>query len=333
VHDFGVNSPLPSILRRSLAGLFCMLVCLANARAQEAAPAPAPDAAPAPAAEAEPPRIGSAETNAALQGIVEKLTAKAQEGKRDAESFKDEMAALEALYQSVKDAKDENLALVLAVKASVYLQVLDDPTSALAELQRIKEGIPGHPMLESVKQMEADVRSEIERREKTAKLVGSAAPELTFTWATREGLAKLSDLKGKVVVLDFWATWCGPCVATFPKIRELAAHYKDKPVEIIGVTSLQGAVMGLEAKPISTEGDPKKEMELLGQYAKKKEMTWTVALSEQEVFNPDYGIQGIPHVVIIDADGKVRHSGLHPGSPLEEKIALIDPLLAEIGKK
>ena len=56
-----------------------------------------------------------------------------------------------------------------------------------------------------------------------------------------------------------------------------------------------------------------------------KEMTWPVAFSKQPVFNPDYGVMGIPDVIIIDGKGIVRHVGLHPAMKLEEKTALSAP--------
>jgi thiol-disulfide isomerase/thioredoxin len=170
-------------------------------------------------------------------------------------------------------------------------------------------------------------------------LVNGPAPELDFTWTTfgGEGAPKrLSDLKGRVVVIDFWATWCGPCVASFPQVRELAARYKDYPVTILGVTSLQGSSTkwenGRPVRPaVDTKGNPDQEYQLMGEFVKALDMTWPVVFSKQEVFNPEYGVKGIPHVVIIDAKGVVRHRGLHPAMDPESKHGKIDALLKEAG--
>ncbi len=162
------------------------------------------------------------------------------------------------------------------------------------------------------------------------ELVGHVAPALDFTWTSSETpLASLADLRGKVVVLDFWATWCSPCVASFPRVRDLKERYADFPVAIVGVTSLQGSHHAPDGTRTDTQGKPELEHELMSGYLSQQEVTWTVAFSEQAVFNPEYGIQGIPHVAILDAEGRVRFRGLHPMERgTEDKI---DALLREAG--
>ncbi len=163
------------------------------------------------------------------------------------------------------------------------------------------------------------------------QLVGHEAPALHFAWTnSKDTLTTLADLKGKVVVLDFWATWCGPCVGSFPKIWEVADHYSGSAVAIVGVTSLQGRHIG-PGGPVDCEGDPEKEYSLMEEYIGQKDINWTIAFSEEEVFNPEYGVSGIPHMVILDAEGKVRFRGLHPAGPFEEKADKIDSLLKEAG--
>ena len=67
----------------------------------------------------------------------------------------------------------------------------------------------------------------------------------------------------------------------------------------------------------------------MNDYIAKMDINWTIAFSEQEVFNPDYGITGIPHMAIVAPDGTLRHVGLHPAMPHDQKLALIDALLEE----
>ncbi|MFO0829820.1 MAG: TlpA disulfide reductase family protein [Phycisphaerales bacterium] len=134
----------------------------------------------------------------------------------------------------------------------------------------------------------------------------SGAQTGTAPWKT------LADLKGKVVVLDFWATWCGPCVGSFPTVKDLRKQFSEKELEIVGVTSLQGFVVSKDHQKIDCKGDAAKEEAELANFLNAMGVTWTVGLSEQDVFNPDFGIQGIPYVAIVDQNGIVRKTNLHP---------------------
>jgi len=99
------------------------------------------------------------------------------------------------------------------------------------------------------------------------------------------------------------------------------------------VTSLQGYVMGLSPPRIDTRNDPRKEMALMADFIKAKDITWSIAFSQEPVFNPEYGVSGIPHMAIIAPDGTVRHTGLHPAMPHAQKVEMIDALLKEFGRK
>lgn len=160
------------------------------------------------------------------------------------------------------------------------------------------------------------------------ELIGSVAPQLNFIWSNRDGWKSLSDLRGKVVVLDFWATWCGPCVASFPNVAELTARYRGLDVEWVGVTSLQGFISGVQGKSsVDCRGDPEKEKRLLAEYIKERALDWPMVMSEESVMNADYGITGIPTLVIIAPDGVVRHKDA--GLDKAQTIRRIDELLVE----
>ncbi|MBX3408040.1 MAG: TlpA family protein disulfide reductase [Phycisphaeraceae bacterium] len=166
------------------------------------------------------------------------------------------------------------------------------------------------------------------------ELVGGRAPALEFLWRSgTDRPGSLADLAGRVVVLDFWATWCGPCIASFPHLRDLRERFRGAPVEIIGVTSLQGWILDPKAKDPAARRirglSPEEELRRLAQWVRDMDMTWTVAVSKQPVFNAEYGVRGLPTVVIIDAAGVVRHAGLSPDD--DQLAARIAALLAEIG--
>ncbi|MFN9077699.1 MAG: TlpA family protein disulfide reductase, partial [bacterium] len=167
------------------------------------------------------------------------------------------------------------------------------------------------------------------------ELVGFAVPSMRFDWVRRvDGTTPwkdLSELKGKVVVLDFWATWCGPCIASFPKLVELRKSYPEDKVEIVGLTSLQGTVAHQKRDPVDCQGDAAKEQAELMTFMKDMGVSWTVALTKEDVFNADFGIRGIPFVAILDQDGKVVKVGIHPDSE-DEIRKTIDELLAKRAK-
>lgn len=189
------------------------------------------------------------------------------------------------------------------------------------------EAKPNERLIASLKRTVSGMESPAGR----GKLVGYPAPEITFKWDSDGKAKKLSDYKGSVVVLDFWATWCGPCIASMPHIRELAAHYKGQKVVILGVTSIQDGFWPMGKPKIDFKGRPDEEIAMYPEYMKTNDITWTIAVADQNVFNPDYGVNGIPHMAIVDATGKLRYRGLHPSAvTLEQKIKMIDPLLKEI---
>jgi thiol-disulfide isomerase/thioredoxin len=79
-----------------------------------------------------------------------------------------------------------------------------------------------------------------DRRAVLDPLQGKPAPASQLTqWSNTEA-ASMADLKGKIVVLDFWATWCGPCIASIPKTNEMAAKYADRGVVVLGVCHPEG---------------------------------------------------------------------------------------------
>ncbi len=152
---------------------------------------------------------------------------------------------------------------------------------------------------------------EVERFGAQAQQPDGGAPDFTGTTLQGEQLS-LADLRGNVVVLDFWATWCGPCRQALPHIEELAREFAGRPVRVIGV-NLDGP-------------DAESQVRAL---VEQEELTFTQLLDSEQAIARSYNVRAIPHIVVIDATGAVRHAqdGFNPETK-DELRALIEQLLA-----
>jgi peroxiredoxin len=133
--------------------------------------------------------------------------------------------------------------------------------------------------------------------------VGDLAPD--WTLADAEGRKhSLSEYRGRVVVLDFWATWCAPCAKVVPRMEKLHRKYGGQGVAVFGVSSWE-------------TGDP------VG-FMKKKGCTYRLLLKGEEVA-PAYGVTILPAVCVVGADGRVVYC--HAGADHKNLDALIEKQL------
>ena len=148
-------------------------------------------------------------------------------------------------------------------------------------------------------------------------LLGRAAPELVGTWLDSQRTEALDEFSGRIVVLDFWAIWCGPCIKSFSQVQSLHdefAHSED--VSVIGVTTWYGYVWDAEKRrAIKAQGSPPPENEKAAQQVELQairnfleihEVTYPQLVASNQLIEV-YGIQGFPTFVVIDQDGKVAN--------------------------
>ena len=283
------------------------------------------------------PALASSHAQAAYAAIKE-VTSDA--GMRQAnmdELLDDGMLLFDAFRKSGKqkeaDAALDDLRTTAAtlVSPSLYFYALDNHIKYLIETNRKPAALELYASsLNAVnkdfttKPAQTEVIQKLKKREKQYQLMGEPAPELEGIdqWLPGTKMS-LSALRGKVVLLDFWATWCAPCFETFPSLKEWRQDYGKDGLVIIGVTRYYGQAEGF---PV----DNASEIEFLKRFQEKHDLDYDLAVAKDQTPQHAFSAMSLPTAVIIDRKGVIRYleSGTNPFR-LEEMRELIIKLLAE----
>lgn len=200
-----------------------------------------------------------------------------------------------AIAQNIDDEEDEKKQAALVKEA----------TDLMTEAKKLAPGAP----VGRGGTIEAFATKEIEGLAAlTALAVGQPAPEVESLLLDGKKV-KLSDYKGKVVLLDIWATWCPPCRAMIPHEREMVAKLKDKPFVLVSVSA-----------------DDKKET--LNAFLEKEAMPWVHWWDNgpQSAVLKKYRVRAFPTLYLIDHSGVIRHKWV--GAPGNDKLdAAVDELV------
>jgi len=258
-------------------------------------------------------RLGAADTAKASEGksvaeelkaLVEKVQTKIGEGKKTEAELAPELKEFDGLLAKHKAEKTDDVARVLLMKAMLYVQVLDDTDKGAALLQQLKTdyseteaGKNADKILESVKK-QAEAKK-IQR----ALVEGARFPDFEEKDLAGKPLS-VANYKGKVVLVDFWATWCGPCVRELPNVLHAYTNYHAKGFEIIG---------------ISLDQDEQK----LKSFIKDKKMTWPQYFDAKGWGNKlagKYGVNSIPATYLLDRQGVIIGKDLR-GEELEQAVS------------
>jgi thiol-disulfide isomerase/thioredoxin len=237
--------------------------------------------------------------------------------------------ALVNLYQETKKPITDAAAILEEVRRLALdeksARLYSDATSRLANLL-----VDGGRKSEAVKMVEdsitqlktyvkdASVRGPVlqslQVKQKQLRIQGEVAPELSIAKWIDQPPVKLSDLRGRVVLLDFWATWCPPCIAAFPHLTEWHEKYKDKGLVILGLTRYYGQAEGQSV-------DEEYEFGFLQRFKKMHRLPYGIAVASNDDNLRNYGVSGIPTAVIIDRHGIIRYVGTGTGGPNEQFVS------------
>jgi thiol-disulfide isomerase/thioredoxin len=141
------------------------------------------------------------------------------------------------------------------------------------------------------------------------RLLGNEAPEISVKeWLVGEPTS-LAELRGRVVLLEFWATWCKPCQEMFPKLNELHQLEGPRGLEIIALTRHYMAYGGTEESKIE-------ERRLMLGMVDQHQVSFRVGIVEDERLQAVFGANGLPTIVLVDRNGIVRYAGPGENDPV-----------------
>jgi len=231
-----------------------------------------------------------------------------------------------------KTSRVNSIANVAIFLADTYVR-LKKPAATeavLTELRDLAFNLPSARLFEQAQGASEQMGLELDSgkdgdafRDRKPDPSAPTPPEIVVSQWIDQKPVKLADLRGRVVLLDFWATWCGPCQITLPRLKRLDEKYRERGLVILGLTDFYGTA---EGRPVAQP----EEMFYLRQFKKKNGLLYGFGVADTEDNSLNYGISALPTTFLLDRRGVVRFISVGAGEE-DELTKVIEKLLSEPG--
>lgn len=236
-----------------------------------------------------------------LKALVKQVQVKLSQGHKTESEYAIELKQFDSLLAEHQGERTDAVAQILYMKATLYSQVFGDATHADELMKQLKTDFKGTQFVALLEKQEA--RQAEAKAIHTGLVEGSKFPDFNEQDVNGKSIS-VANYKGRVVLVDFWATWCGPCRGEVPNVVAAYQKYHAKGFEIVGV---------------SLDQDRTK----LINYTESQHMTWQQFFDGQGWSNKlgvKYGIQSIPASFLLDGKGNIIGKDLR-GDALEAAVA------------